>query len=87
MVGMYFNPCDVRFTVVDGRKDDTLIPLIDDYKQKGSTVVTDGWVGYCRLCSAGSIMKSSVTNGILLIWKPDFKPMLLRTLGKKVVQQ
>lgn len=40
MVGIYANPRVVRFTVVDDKIGDTLIPLIDGYIRKGSTVVT-----------------------------------------------
>lgn len=47
--GKYMSQTRIRFSVVQDRTGETLLPLIDSNIEKDSTVVSDEWTGYNRL--------------------------------------
>lgn len=52
-----FGACDsanhVRFKLVDDRRADTLIPIICNWVESGSTIISDEWRAYSRLRDYG----------------------------------
>lgn len=51
--GLYQEKDKVRFVVVPDRKASTLIPIIQQYVQEGSVIVSDEWAAYRRLSEHG----------------------------------
>lgn len=47
--GAYAGPNHVRFRVVQNRTAANLIPTIEDWVEKGSVIVSDGWGAYINL--------------------------------------
>ena len=53
VLGIYQNSFHVRFIVISDRKSETLLPIIRDYVDEGSTIVTDEWSAYNGLSGLG----------------------------------
>lgn len=53
VLGIYKSASEVRFILVDDRRRSTLIPIIEDHVEVGSTIVTDEWAAYNGLEKAG----------------------------------
>ena len=51
--GVYQDNSNVRFRIVNDRKADTLIGVIREWVEEGSTIISDEWRAYARLHEAG----------------------------------
>ena len=62
----------VRFRCIDNSSAEQLLPFIEDYIEKGTTVITDGWSGYNQVAAKGynhtihKLSSSGQTAGELL---------------------